>query len=112
MSVKKQMPCLCKFYFSHHEIPDEFFEETVVDSYFYHILDISQSQHRIVRVSKGSNQNPFAIKLFQLCDIKTQQRSILQEEVTISERELSSVVDSLLDFLKSFDKASKCLQIS
>ena len=87
-------------------------DETDVDSYFYHnIFDISQSQHRIVRVSRGSNKKSFAIKLFQFCDLKTQQRYILQEEVNISKRELTCLVDNLRDFLKTFDQASKCIQI-
>ena len=52
-----------------------------VDSYFYHnIFDLSQSQHRIVRVSRGSNKKSFAIELFQFCDLKTQQRYNLQQE--------------------------------
>ena len=112
MSVKKQFPSLCKLYSFHEEIPEEFQDKTDVDSYFYHnIFDISQFQHRIVRVSRGSNKKSFAIKLFQFCDIKTQQRYILQEEVNISKREPTCLVDSLLDFLKTFDQASECIQI-
>ena len=104
MSVKKQIPSLCKLYSFYEEIPDEFLDETDVDSFFYHhIFDISQSQHRIVRVSRG--------KLFQFCDLKTQQRFILQEEVNISKRELTCLVNNLRDFLKTFDQANKCIQI-
>ena len=87
-------------------------DETDVDSYFYHnIFDISQSQHRLVRVRKGSNKKKFAIKLLPFCDLKTQQRYILQEEMNISKRELGSVVDSSFDILRTFDKESKCLQV-
>ena len=112
MSVTKQIPSLCKLYSFYEEIPEEFLDETDVDSYLHHnIFDISQSQHRNVRVSRGSNKKPFAIKLFQFCDSKTQQRYILQEEVNISKRELTCVVNNLRDFLKIFDKASKCIQI-
>ena len=112
MSVKKQIPSLCKLYSFYEEIPEEFLEETDADSYFKdNILDNSLSQHQIVRVSRGSNKKLFAIKLFQFCDIKTQQRYILQEEVNISKRELVSLVDSLRDFLKTFDHSSKCIQI-
>ena len=112
MSVKKQIPSLCKLYSFHEEIPEEFLDETDVDSYFYHnIFDISQSQHRIVRLSRGSNKKSFAIKLFQFCDLKTQQRYILQEEVNISRRELTCLVENLSDFLKTFDQSSKCIQI-
>ena len=112
MCVKKQIPILCKLYFFYEEIPEEFLGETDVDSYFYqNIFDISQSQHRIVRVSRGSNKNSFAIKLLQFCYLKTQQRYILQEEMNISRRELTCLVDNLRDFLKTFDQASKCIQI-
>ena len=88
-------------------------DESDADSYFYHnIFDISQSQHRIVRVGRGSNKKSFAIKLFQFCDLKTQQGYILQEEVNISKRDLTCLVDNLSVFLKIFDQASKCIQIT
>ena len=64
-----------------------------------------------MRVSRGSNKKSFAIKLFQFCDLKIQQRYILQEEVNISKRELTCLVDSLPNFLIIFDQASKCIQI-
>ena len=112
MSIKKQIPRLCKLYSFYGETPEEFLEETHVDSYFYHnISDISHSRHRLVRVSRGSNKKTFAIKLFQFCDLKTQQRYILQEEMNISEREMTFLVDNLRVFLKTFDHASKCIQI-
>ena len=113
MSVKKQIPTLCKLYSFCEEIPENFLDETDVDNYFFHkFFDVSQSQHRIVRVRGGSNKKSFAIKLFQFCDLKTRQRYILQQEVNISKRELISLVDSLRDFLQTFDNASKCIQIS
>ena len=112
MSVKKQIASLCKIYSFFEEIPEELLDETDVDIYFYHnIFDISQSQRRIVRVSKGSNKKSVEIKSFQFCDLKTHQRYILQEEVNISERELTCLVDSLRDFLKTFGQANKCIQI-
>ena len=112
MSVKKQIPSLCKHYSFHEEIPEEFLDETDVESYFYHnFFVVSQSQHRLERVSIGSNKKPFAVKLHQFCDLKTQHRFILQEEVNISEREHTCLVDSLRYFLKAFDQASKCIQI-
>ena len=115
MSVKKQIPSLCKLYSFYEKIQEEFLDETDVfetDSYFYqNIFDISQSHHRIVRVSRGSNKKSIAIKLFQFCDLKTQRRYSLQEEVNISKRERACLVESLLDFLEIFDQASKCIQI-
>ena len=75
------------------------------------LFEISQSQHRIVRVTRGCSKKYFAIKLFQFCNSKTQQRYMLQEEVNISKRELTSAVHSLRIFLKTFDHASKCIQI-
>ena len=52
------------FYSIYEEVPDKFLDKTDVDGYFcYNILDISQSHHRIVRVSKGSNKKSFAFKV-------------------------------------------------
>ena len=110
--VKKQNPSLCKLYSFYEELPQEFLDELDVDSYHYrNIFDIFQSQPRIVRVSGGSNRSSFAIKLFQFCNLKSEQLYILQEGVNISERELTCLVNSLRDFLKTFDQASKCRQI-
>ena len=112
MSVKKQVPSLCKLLSFYEELPEGFMDKFDLDSFFYHnIIDISQSQHQIVRVSRGSNKKPFAIKLFQFCDLKTQQRYILQVEVNISKRELICLVDNLRNLLKTFEQASKCIQI-
>ena len=112
MSTKKQISSLCKLYSICEEIPKEPLDETDVDSYFYHnILDISQFHNGIVRVSKGSNKNSFAFKVFQVCDSKLQQRFILKEEVSISKNEIESLLDSLGEFLKAFDQANKVLQI-
>ena len=113
MCSKKHFPSLCKVNSFHEELPEEFLDETDVDSYFhYNTLDISQSQHRTVRVSRGSNKNLFASKLLQFCDLKTQHRYILQEEVNVPKRELICLVDSLCDFVKNFHHHSKCIQIS
>ena len=110
MSLKKQIPSLCKLYSFCDEIPEEFSDKTDVDSYFpNNIFDISQFQHRIVRGSRRSNKKSFALKLFLFCDLKTLQLSILQEEMSI--RELNCLDDSLRDFFKTYDHASKCLQI-
>ena len=112
MSVNKQIPRLCKLYSFYEEIPDEFLIETNVDGYLYHnSFDVSQSQHQIVQVSRVSKKISFAIKLFQFCDIKLQQRYILQEQMNISKTELTFLVDSLHYFLKSFDHVSKSIQI-
>ena len=112
MSVKKLIPTLCKLQLFYEEIPEEFSVETDVDSIFYQsIFDISQSQHGIVRVSRGSNKKSFPIKVFQFCDLNKRQRFSLQEEMTISRSELTCSVDSLRDFLKTFHHASKCIHI-
>ena len=112
MSVKKRISSLCKLYSFYKEVPEEFLDATDADSYFYHnIFDIFQFEHLIVRVSRGSNKKSFAIKLFQFCDLKTRQRYIIQEKFNISRRELTFLVDSLRDFVKTFDHASKCIQI-
>ena len=49
MSTKKQISSLCKLYSVYEEKPEEFLDQTDVDSDFYHnISDISQSHHRII----------------------------------------------------------------
>ena len=112
MSTKKQICGLCKLYSVYEKLPEKLLDETDVDSYFYHnVLDISQSHHRIVWVSKVSNKKSFAFKVFHFCDSKLQQRFILKEEVTISQKEIESPFDSLDEFLKAFDQANKVLQI-
>ena len=40
-----------------------------------------------------------------------QQRFILKEEVSVSKKEIESILDSLGEFLKAFDQANKVLQI-
>ena len=112
ISTKWQNSSLCKLYSVYEEIPEEILDETDVDSYFYHnLLDISQSHHRIIRVSKGSNEKSFAFKVFHFCDSKLQQRFILKEEVIISKKEIESLFDSLGEFLKAFDQANKLSQV-
>ena len=64
-----------------------------------------------MRVSAASNRKSFAIKLFQVCDLNTQEPYNLQEELNISKTELTCLVDSLRNSLKTFDQASKCTQI-
>ena len=112
MSTKNQISSLCKLYSVYEELPEDFLDETDGDSYFYHnILDFSQSHHRIVRVSKGSNKKSFAFKVIHFCDSKLQQRFILKEEVRISKKEIESLLESLSEFLKVFDQANKVSQI-
>ena len=112
MSTKKQISSLCKLYSIYEETPEEFLDEKDVDSYFCHnILDVSQSHNRIIRVSKGSNKKSLAFKVFQFCDSKLKQRYILKEEVSISKKEIESLLDSLAEYLEAFDQANKVSQI-
>ena len=108
MSSKKQISSLCKFCSIYEEIPEDFLYETDVDSYFYYkILDISQSHHRIVQVSKGSNKKSFAFKIFHFCDSKLQQRFILKEEVSISKKKLKLYSTVWVNFSKLLIKPTK-----
>ena len=112
MSTKKKFSSVCKLYSIYEEKPAKILDVTDVDSYFHqNILDISQSHHRIVRVSKGSNKKSFAFKVFHYCDSKLQQRFILKEDVSISKKEIESLLNSLGEFLKVFDQANKVSQI-
>ena len=49
--------------------------------------------------------------MFHFCDSKLQQRFILEEEVSISKKEIESLLDSLGEFLKASDQANKVTQI-
>ena len=109
---QKPIPRIFKLFPFYDEIPEEFLDETYIDCYFYLIIfNASQLQHRIARVRKGSYKKSSAIKLFQFCDLKTRQRYSLQEEMNVSKKELSSLVNNFHDFLKNFDKARNCFQI-
>ena len=105
MSRKKQSPSLCKFVSLYEELHEGFLSASGVDNYFYHDMNISQSQHPTVRNSRSSNKKFFPFKLIQFCVLKTQQRSNLQDQVNVYEKELSFSVVSLRGFLRSFDKA-------
>ena len=108
MSVKKQISSLGKLYTIYEEVPEKFLDETDVDSCFYHnILDIALIDNRIVQVSKVSNKKLFAFKLFQFCNLKNQQRFILEEEVSVSLKELAAILNTLRQFLKQYDKTVK-----
>ena len=105
MPAKKRNPCLCKLYSFYREKPEEFLVKIEVDNHFHrHIFDIYHSQHRSARVSKDSKKMSFAIKFSQACNFRTQQRFVLQEEVNVSQRELSSLVNSMRTFLEEFEK--------
>ena len=112
MSTKKQNSSFCKLYSVYEEIPEEFLNETDLDSYFNHnILDISQSNHRKVWVSKGSNKKSFAFKVFHFCNSKLQQRFSLKEKSAFPKKKSNLLLESLGEFLKAFDQANKVSQI-
>ena len=54
-------------------------------------------------------QNTFCIQAVLKLRVEDTAAYLLQRDVKISKRELSSFFDSLRDFLKTFDKARKCL---
>ena len=88
MSVKKQIPSLCKLHSIYEEIPEVFLDQIDVDSCFYHnVFDICQSQHLRVPFRKDSNKKSFVIGLFQVCVIKKQQHYIFQKEKIIFKKE-------------------------
>ena len=108
MSVKKQISSLSKMYAIYEEVPESFLDETDIDSSFCHsILDIALIDFRNVRVSYGPNKKIFAFKLFQFCNLKNQQRFILEEEVSVSLKELAAILNTLRQFLKQYDKTVK-----
>ena len=95
-------------YSIYEEVPESLSDGTNVGSYFYHnILDLALIDNRIVRVSKGSNKKIFAFKLFQFCNLKNQQRIILEDEVSVSFKELAAILNTLGQFLKQYEKTVK-----
>ena len=80
MPVKQQFPSLSLLYSIYEDVPEQTLDEDDVD--FYHNkLDVTKTDNRLVRVSKGSNKSLFAIKVFEFCDLKTEQRFFLYEEI-------------------------------
>ena len=108
MSVKKQILNSSKLYKVYEEIPESVLDETDFGSYFYYnILDIALIDNRITRVSNRSNKKIFAFKLFQFCNLKNEQRFILEEEVSVSLKELGAILNTPRQFVKQYDKSVK-----
>ena len=108
MCVQKQISSLSKLYTIYEEVRERFVDETDVDSCFYHkILEIALIDNRIGRVSKSSNKNVFAFKLFHFCNLKNQQNFFLEEDVSVSLKELAAILNTLRHFLKQYDKTVK-----
>ena len=105
MSIRKQIPGLSNLYTIYEEVPESFLDAADVDGYFYHkILDIAMIDNRIVRVNKSSNKKFFAFKLIQFCNLKNQQRFILQEEVSVSLKYFAAILNTLCRIWKQYDK--------
>ena len=82
-------------------------DETDVDFFYHNLLDIALIDNQIVRVSKGSNKKVFALKLFQFCNLKNQQKFNLEEDVSVSLKKLAAILNTLRQFLKQYDKTDK-----
>ena len=104
----KQTPNLRELYTIYKEVPESFLGDTDVNKYFYHqILDIALIDNGIDGVSKGSNKKVFSFKLFRFCNLKNQQRFILEGEVSLSSKKLAALLNTLRQFLKQYDKTVK-----
>ena len=91
LSVKQQLPSLSLLYSVYEDVPEQISDETVVDLYFYNdVLDVTKTDNRHVRASKGSNKNLFAIKVFEFCDLKAQQRFFLDGKISHEKSSLRS----------------------
>ena len=105
MSVKQQLPSLSLLFSIYEDVPEQTLD---VDSYFYNnILDVTKTDNRLVRVSKGTNKNLFAIKVFKFCDLEAQQRFFLDEENSITKKKLAATLRRQRHFLKQYDHARK-----
>ena len=79
-----------------------------VDRYFYHnTLDNALIDNRNDRVSKSSSKKQFDFNLFQSCNLDNHLRFILEEEVSVSFREIAAILNTLRQFLKEYGKAVK-----
>ena len=111
MSVKKQIPSLCKLCSLYEEKPEDFLDETGIDSFLTTIFLTSPSPIEIYVLAKVPTGSILHSSCSTFCNLKPQQRYILQDEVIISKIKPSSLSDTLRDLLESIDKASMCLQI-
>ena len=108
MSTKKRISSLYKLYSVYEGILEELLDEIDVDSYFYHnILDISQSHHRIVRVSKRSNEKSFAFEMFLFCDSKLQQRLFSRKKSFFPKKTVRLYTTVWVNFSKFVIKPTK-----
>ena len=106
MSVEQQLPCLSLLYSTYEDVPKQTLDKADVDSYFSHnILDVTKTENRLLRVSKGSNKNLFAIKVFIFCHLKAQHGFFLDEGISITKKELAAVLNRLRHFSKQYDHA-------
>ena len=108
MFVKRQVLNWWKLWSLYEDKPVEISKELDVDRYFnQNFFDISQSQHWLAQISKGSNKNSCTVKFLHFWDLNTQRRYILQEKVNIFRREFRWLINRLLKCFKGLDKATK-----
>ena len=108
MSIKKQSPSLSKLHTIYEEVPESFWTKRTLIVFFTIISwEIALIDYRIVRLTNGSNKKNFTFKLFQFCNLKNQQRLILEEEVSVSLKELAAILNTSRQFLKQYDKTDK-----
>ena len=105
MSLKNKLPALRKLYSIYEEIPENFLDETDIDSYFfYYLLNISTVEGRLLRVSRSSNKNSFTFKVFKFDSSKLKQRYFLAQELTVTKQEVAAVIYQLSDFVEQYKK--------
>ena len=109
MSIKKQIPSLCKIYSKYEEKPEEFLDETDVNNCVYHIFEISQSWCRIVRITKSSKKCLLPSSFF-IFAIWSSFMSFRRKQF-FCRTEISPLVERSRDSLKIFDETSNCLRI-
>ena len=106
MPIKNQLPTLSKLYSIYEETPEDLLDEADIDSFFYHsILNNTEKENRLVRLSKTSNKTYSTLKFFKFDCPTIQQKYSLSEEITLTRRELGVVLDCLNDFLLQFEAA-------
>ena len=61
----------------------------------------------LLELAKVPTKKFFSFKLFHFCNSKNQQSSILEEEVSVSLKELAAILNTVRQFLKQYDKTVK-----
>ena len=105
MSVTKRFSSLSKLYTNYEKVPEIFLD---VGSFFTIISrPLPWSIIQLFELAKVPTKNFLLANYFsfQFCNLKNQQMFILEEEVSVSLKELAAFLNTLRQLSKQYDKA-------